>query len=165
MFPAFFHPLQISFSRLACHCRGREPASVTYAFRYVKKYTAVGIMVVRSTFCGIPPTETTRELMTIALPEENAMWANTPNRNYPYTAWVLTRAFVVLEVELIGPASDGQHERSVKGKWYAADALYPSQEDAVQAGRERIESARAEIARKAAVLEEKSALLDKMSGR
>ena len=86
-------------------------------------------------------------------------------RTYPYTAWVLTRSFVVVEVELVGPTADGQHERSAKGKWYTPDSLFQSHEAAVEAGRARIETARAEIARRAAVLEEKSALLDKMSGR
>lgn len=86
-------------------------------------------------------------------------------RTYPYTAWVLTRSFVVVEVELVGRTGDGQHERSAKGKWYAPDTLFQSHAAAVEAGRTRIETARAEIARRAAALEEKSALLDKMSGR
>jgi len=86
-------------------------------------------------------------------------------RTYPYIAWVLTRSFVVVEVELVGPTADGQNERSVKGKWYAPDSLFESHGAAVEAGRSRIETARAEIARKAAVLEEKSALLDKLAGR
>lgn len=91
-----------------------------------------------------------------------------PNTNvqiYPYSAWVLTRSFAVLEVEIAGRTADGQHERTIKGKWYAPDTLFTSHDAAVKAGRARIEMARAEIARRAAVLEEKSALLDRMSGR
>ena len=90
---------------------------------------------------------------------------NRNTRSYPYTAWVLTRSFVVLEVELVGPTADGQNDRSIKGKWYAPDSLFDSHDAAVEAGRSRIEQARAEIARKSAVLEEKSALLDRLSGR
>ena len=86
-------------------------------------------------------------------------------RTYPYTAWVLTRSFVVVEVQLVAPTADGLNERSSKGKWYAPDTLFRSREAAVDAGRMRIQIARAEIARRAAVLEEKSALLDRMSGR
>jgi hypothetical protein len=86
-------------------------------------------------------------------------------RTYPYTAWVLTRSFAVVEVELAGPTADGQHERTIKGKWYAPDVLFESHEAAVEEGRARIETARLEIARRAAVLEEKSALLDRLSGR
>lgn len=93
------------------------------------------------------------------------MRPNLNERSYPYTAWVLTRSFVVLEVELAGPTADGQYERTIKGKWYSPDTLFESYEAAVEAGRARIDMARAEIARRAAVLEEKSALLDKMSGR
>lgn len=96
---------------------------------------------------------------------DTAMRPNLKARTYPYTAWVLTRSFVVLEVELIGPTADGLNERSAKGKWYAPDTLFHSHAAAVSAGRMRIEAARAEIARRAAVLEEKSALLDRMSGR
>lgn len=91
-----------------------------------------------------------------------------PNQNariYPCTAWVLTRSFVVVEVEVVGPTADGQNECSIKGKWYAPDTLFASHDAAVEAGRARIETARAEIARRAAVLEEKSALLDRLSGR
>lgn len=93
------------------------------------------------------------------------MRPNLNTRTYPYTAWVLTRSFVVMEVEVVGPTADGQNERSIKGKWYAPDTLFSSHEAAVEAGRARIETARAEIARRAAVLEEKSALLDSVSGR
>lgn len=93
------------------------------------------------------------------------MRPNLNERTYPYTAWVLTRSFVVLEVELAGRTADGQFERTIKGKWYAPDALFSSHEAAVEAGRARIDMARAEIARRAAMLEEKSALLDKLSGR
>jgi len=91
-------------------------------------------------------------------PKQNA-------RTYPYTAWVLTRSFVVVEVEVVGPTADGQNERSIKGKWYAPDTLFASHDAAVEAGRARIETARADIARRVAVLEEKSALLDRLSGR
>jgi len=93
------------------------------------------------------------------------MRPNVNARTYPYTAWVLTRSFVVLEVELVAQSADGQNERSAKGKWYAPDTLFQSPDAAVDEGRSRIQAARAEIARRAAVLEEKSALLDRMSGR
>jgi hypothetical protein len=86
-------------------------------------------------------------------------------RIYPYTAWVLTRSFAVLEVELVAATADGQHDRTIKGKWYEPDSLFHSHEAAVDAGRARIDSARAEIVRRAAMLEEKSALLDRLSGR
>ncbi|HEY0286873.1 MAG TPA: hypothetical protein VGC62_07660 [Pseudomonas sp.] len=86
-------------------------------------------------------------------------------QTYPYTAWVLTRNFAVIEVQLVGRTGDGQHERTLKGKWYTPDALFKTHEDAIQAGRARIRIARAEIARKAAVLEERSASLDKVARR
>lgn len=128
-------------------------------YRYVKNYTAVVIMDGHSVrWIGI-------DAVLIPHQRDRAMRPNLNTRIYPYTAWVLTRSFVVVEVEVVGPTADGQNERSIKGKWYAADTLFSSHDAAVEAGRARIETARAEIARRAAVLEEKSALLDRLSGR
>lgn len=87
-----------------------------------------------------------------------------PERSYPYTAWLLTRTFAVVEVELVGTTGSGQHERTAKGKWYLPDCLFESREQAIEHGRLRIDAAKAEIARRIAALDENIATLDKAQG-
>ncbi|MCS3472124.1 hypothetical protein M2401_005888 [Pseudomonas sp. JUb42] len=85
-------------------------------------------------------------------------------RIYPYTAWLLTRTFAVVKVELVGTTGSGQHERTAKGKWYLPDCLFASREQAIEHGRLRIEAARAEIARRQAALDDNIAMLNKAQG-
>lgn len=77
-------------------------------------------------------------------------------RHYPYTAWRLTRAFQVLEVELVAGGIYGStFDQTQTGHSYPVSELFASKDDALAEGERRLEALAADIARRQANWERK----------
>ncbi|WP_027980599.1 hypothetical protein [gamma proteobacterium L18] len=77
-------------------------------------------------------------------------------RIYPYTAWLLTRSFQPLQIELIGPgyAASG-YDRTESGRNYHVDELYPSLAAAIACGEGKLAELAADIAKRQASLDKR----------
>lgn len=74
-------------------------------------------------------------------------------RDYPYTAWRLTRTFQVLELELVASGFPGSaFDRTESGRTYPVDELHPSREAAIVEGEKRLKKLAAEISKRRATL-------------
>jgi hypothetical protein len=86
-------------------------------------------------------------------------------RTYPYKAWALTPAFKPVEVELTRAYSTwGQFQHwdvSDKGKAFSTELhLYPTKEEAIAAGRKKIDEQRADIAKRIERINKRASALD-----
>ncbi|HVH90850.1 MAG TPA: hypothetical protein VM783_05610 [Candidatus Acidoferrum sp.] len=86
-------------------------------------------------------------------------------RTYPYTAWVLTPAFLVKEVTLCEKAFGGDDwDRTAAGKPYHVKDLHPSRSTAISAGRQQIIKQADDLKKKRENLAKKASNLDKAEG-
>lgn len=82
------------------------------------------------------------------------------DRNYPYSAWLLTRNFQPLEIELVGPGyGNSTCERTRSGRNYDLAELFASPEAAIACGEERLAVLAQELARRQASLDKRRVAL------
>lgn len=82
----------------------------------------------------------------------------------PYTAWVLQPSFKPKEATFTRHVTSmGEHYGSEAntGKWYRSKEIFPTKEDAIFAGRLRIDQLQADIDKRITNLNKKKAALDK----
>lgn len=77
-------------------------------------------------------------------------------RAYPYVAWRLTRAFQIVQVELVAGGIYGSgYDRTETGHNYPVSELYTSKDDAIAEGERRLDKVAADLARRHASWERK----------
>ncbi|WP_213881890.1 hypothetical protein [Pseudomonas sp. dw_358] len=82
------------------------------------------------------------------------------DRTYPYTAWLLTRNFQPLEIELVAPGyGTSTRERTQSGRNYELSELFASREAAIACGEERLALLSAELAKRQASLDKRRVAL------
>lgn len=86
-------------------------------------------------------------------------------RNYPYTAWVLTPAFLVKEVTLCERSfGSDEWDKTAEGKAYHVNDLHPTKSAAISAGRQQIIKQADDLKKKRENLAKKASNLDKAEG-
>lgn len=91
-------------------------------------------------------------------------------REYPRQAWILMPSFKTVEITITKPAHTygtmfEDWDWASNGKSYHIKNLYRSKEAAIEAGRQRIEELRADIAKRQATLDKRIAALDKAEAK
>lgn len=89
-----------------------------------------------------------------------------PNREYPFTAWVLDGTFIPKQVTLVrsvGSWRNDDYHRSESGKVYHGDELFNSREALIQHGHERLAEQEAKMEKTRGVIAKKRANLEKHS--
>lgn len=82
------------------------------------------------------------------------------DRTYPYSAWLLTRNFHPMEVELVGPGyADSTCDRTQSGRNYQTNELFQTKAEAIACGERKLAVQVGELAkRKACLLKRKREL-------
>lgn len=71
------------------------------------------------------------------------------DRTYPYSAWLLTRNFQLLEVELVGQGfANSAYDRTDKGRNYHVDELFLTKAEAVAFGEAKLAALAGELERR-----------------
>lgn len=86
-------------------------------------------------------------------------------RKYPYQAWVVSPAYVVKEVTIIGSTYSNGWDRTDTGKSYHINALHVSKKAAIAAGRAEVVKAEADLVKRRQNLDKKIAQLNKAEGK
>lgn len=61
------------------------------------------------------------------------------NRTYPYRAWLLTRNFQPVEIELVGPGyANSAYDRTLTGRNYHVTELFPTKAAAIVCGEKKL---------------------------
>jgi len=83
-------------------------------------------------------------------------------RIYPYRAWLLTRNFQPLEIELVGPGyANSAYDRTQAGRNYPLDELFASKDAAIACGEGKLDALTAELSRRQACLEKRRVQLQR----
>lgn len=75
------------------------------------------------------------------------------DRTYPYRAWLLTRNFQPLEIELVGQGyANSFYDRTQAGRNYHVDELFASKAAAIECGEVKLAGLEAELVKRQACL-------------
>jgi hypothetical protein len=74
-------------------------------------------------------------------------------RTYPYTAWLLTRNFQPLEIELVGQGyANSSYDRTQSGRNHHVDELFPTKAAAIACGESKLADLTADLVKRQACL-------------
>ena len=84
------------------------------------------------------------------------------DRTYPYRAWLLTREYQPLEIELVGRGYiDSAHDRTESGRNHPIGDLFPTKAAAVADGEQKLAALAVELARKLAHVRKRRLVLER----